>query len=775
MQITSGLHENEQLEAEIATLDGGYAYVGNISTPSGGGKAKGFFTKINPSGVEQWTVQFESANGYNFVVHDLVQLRQSTGEYMVVGTLYNGSDIFVTVMRFNLQGIQTSGAFLYGESPFSNSQRTANLVETYSGGIYVSTFKPGGMLVYNISNGTNIGTGDCKFVPTQQNVKSLRPAKSSSFAAIGDNELTILASDMSVLFQAQIPGMNIKDCVFGANNLYLAGSIGEKCGLASFALTLGKPTSVSWSKIYTFANNELNSSFMGIDLLSDGNPGVFGKSYNLATSSFRPIFIKVNATTGASMWATHSTLKILNDQRVVPFLKNENGNYAAIFTSNWTTTGGTTDNCLVEITPTGSLNNCYAATATATVTNGTIAYTANTATSTNSGSGNPTISGTTPPYSSSFNNNVYELTLCSGTTPGPVANFKASRTSVTKGQTVRFTDLSTNTPTSWSWSSTPLLLWNTSTSQHPNATMPNTATGCYAITLTATNTNGTDTETKTCYLNVVQNPVSLYDTLDNFGIGLNPSTLLTAVSGYVTGTNGFNDRAKAEKFVNPINTRKLYGALFRYGKGKNVTSPSIEMDAWNVNAGSPGTVAGSVSVPLPTILGHISGNQYTKITFPAPVTVSSTFFVGFQVPQGPDTLAIRSSLLGPDNSGTAWEQWDNQTWHEMSATNAWAADISLMVFPIMINTITGVEEIIGGPEVLLYPNPATDQIRLMEREAGSTVRVQVFSLQGSLQKEMNTSGGPIDHINLNGLAKGLYMVGLTNREGKTTWEKVVKE
>lgn len=775
LQITSGAHENEQIEAEIATLDGGYAYVGNISNPSGGGKARGFFTKINPSGAEQWTLIFDASNGYSFVVHDLVQLKQSTGEYLVVGTLYDGADMYVVPMRFNIQGLQTSGALLYGETPFSNIQRTANVVETSSGGIFVSTYKQGGMMIYDISNGTTIGTGDCKFIPTEQNVKSLRPTRNSGIAAIGNNEITILASNMSVLFQAQIPDMNIKDCVFDTNNLYLAGSIGQKCGLASFALTFGKPTSVSWSKIVSFASNELNSSFMGIDLLPDGNLGVFGKSYNLATSSFRPTFIKVNATSGASMWATHSTLKILNDQRVVPFLKNENGNYAAIFTSNWTTTGGTTDNCLVEITPTGSLNNCYSATANPTITNGSVTYTANTATSINTNGGNATISGTTPAYGFMFTNNIYELTLCSGTTPGPVANFKASRTSVTKEQTVRFTDLTTNSPTNWSWSSTPLLLWSTSTSQHPNATIPSNASGCYAVTLTASNTNGTDPETKTCYLNVVQNPVSLYDTLDNFGIGLNPSTLLTGVSGYVTGTNGFNDRAKAERFVNPITTRKLYGALFRFGKGKNSTSPSVEMDAWNVNAGSPGTVAGSVSVPLATILGHISGNQYTKITFPSPVDVSSTFFVGFKVPAGPDTLAIRSSLLGPANSGTAWEQWQDLTWHEMSATNSWDADISLMVFPIMINTITGVEEIMGGPEVVLFPNPATDQIRLMEREAGSTVRVQVFSLQGTLIKELDTASGPISFINLNGLAKGLYMIGLTNREGKTKWEKVVKE
>jgi PKD repeat protein len=86
----------------------------------------------------------------------------------------------------------------------------------------------------------------------------------------------------------------------------------------------------------------------------------------------------------------------------------------------------------------------------------------------------------------------------SGGSP-PVAEFTASATTITEGQSVDFTDLSTNNPTSWSWTfdgGTP----GTSTAQNPTVTY-NTA-GTYTVELTATNAAGSDTETKAGYITV---------------------------------------------------------------------------------------------------------------------------------------------------------------------------------------------------------------------------------------------------------------------------------
>ena len=80
----------------------------------------------------------------------------------------------------------------------------------------------------------------------------------------------------------------------------------------------------------------------------------------------------------------------------------------------------------------------------------------------------------------------------------PVANFSASSTNITIGDAVTFTDLSTNTPTSWSWTfegGTP----STSTDQNPVVTY-NTE-GTFDVSLTVTNAEGSDTKTITNYIN----------------------------------------------------------------------------------------------------------------------------------------------------------------------------------------------------------------------------------------------------------------------------------
>jgi PKD repeat protein len=94
----------------------------------------------------------------------------------------------------------------------------------------------------------------------------------------------------------------------------------------------------------------------------------------------------------------------------------------------------------------------------------------------------------------------YTVNITGGTVDPPVAEFTADNTTITEGDSVNFTDLSTNNPTSWSWTfngGTP----SSSTAQNPTVTY-NTA-GTYNVSLTATNAGGSDTETKNGYITVL--------------------------------------------------------------------------------------------------------------------------------------------------------------------------------------------------------------------------------------------------------------------------------
>ena len=101
---------------------------------------------------------------------------------------------------------------------------------------------------------------------------------------------------------------------------------------------------------------------------------------------------------------------------------------------------------------------------------------------------------------------VHELQVYGpGAPQAPVANFSGNPTSGDSPLTVNFTDLSTNSPTSWSWTFGD---GGTSTARHPSHIY--TSSGDYTVSLTATNSTGSDGETKTNYISVTtaQAPVA---------------------------------------------------------------------------------------------------------------------------------------------------------------------------------------------------------------------------------------------------------------------------
>ncbi|WP_246223037.1 PKD domain-containing protein [Draconibacterium halophilum] len=87
------------------------------------------------------------------------------------------------------------------------------------------------------------------------------------------------------------------------------------------------------------------------------------------------------------------------------------------------------------------------------------------------------------------------------TAAAPVANFSSTSTALTKGQSVTFTDLSTNTPKSWSWTFEGGIP-STSTEQNPSVTY--NATGTFNVSLTVSNAVGIDTKSETAFINVTE-------------------------------------------------------------------------------------------------------------------------------------------------------------------------------------------------------------------------------------------------------------------------------
>jgi len=247
----------------------------------------------------------------------------------------------------------------------------------------------------------------------------------------------------------------------------------------------------------------------------------------------------------------------------------------------------------------------------------------------------------------------------------PTANFIASLTTVTVGQNITFTNLTTGNPTSWSWNftgGTPA----TFSGQNPPAITYNTP-GTYAVSLVASNSNGSDTETKTAYITV--NDLTGCDTITNIQ-GTDPNTIYSwgPGNGYIFGHNYLKAQNIAEKYTN-FGPTNVTGAVFHFVKAKFTSSNSkITVKVWNDVAGQPGTVLYSEDVLIQDIAPNITTTGFypTNISFDQPVSIpTNSFYVGFEIYDvAGDTIALASSGDLTSNGSRP-----NSAWYYVNPSN----------------------------------------------------------------------------------------------------------
>jgi PKD repeat protein len=133
-----------------------------------------------------------------------------------------------------------------------------------------------------------------------------------------------------------------------------------------------------------------------------------------------------------------------------------------------------------------------------------------------------------PPSTSCFNNYIGQCVP-----PALIADFTADNLIPGIGETVNFTDLSTNSPYVWSWTFTPSSVTyvggTSSASQNPKVQFD--SDGYYTVELTATNAIGSDTETKTNYI-LVYGPTVADFTANNLTPGVGQTVNFTDMSTY---------------------------------------------------------------------------------------------------------------------------------------------------------------------------------------------------------------------------------------------------
>jgi PKD repeat protein len=363
-------------------------------------------------------------------------------------------------------------------------------------------------------------------------------------------------------------------------------------------------------------------------------------------------------------------------------------------------------------------------------------------------------------------NNCSDTSACMNVATDSInADFSASSTTVYEGDSVTFTDATSGSPTLWQWTlsgGTP----SSSTSQNPTITY-NTA-GTYAVTLYASDGTYNDTETKSSYITVLSTTTTVgCDTITNVAASSSAIIYPTNQGGYVTGHNGYSDKAFADYFSSYLAGSELSGAIMYFGVAEySTSSKKIAVRAWDNTGslGSPGSVLSTENVKISDIATDIANQTYTLVTFANPVTINAPFYLGFEISYASgDTVALYQNDDGETTSSTAWTKFSDNTWYNFNSASNWSMEVSLYISAILCSSspITSINEHSVLSNVLLFPNPSTGNVNLnIELTHKEDITIEIYNELGEKIKNdvvLKSNGGTFN-LDMEKSSKGVYYV-----------------
>ena len=343
--------------------------------------------------------------------------------------------------------------------------------------------------------------------------------------------------------------------------------------------------------------------------------------------------------------------------------------------------------------------------------------------------------GQNPPAVTYASSGSYNVTLTVGdgidtdvetktnyiTVAGVIADFSGTPTSVVKGNTVTFTDLSDCTPTSWSWSF-PGGSPSSYSGQNPPPILYNTE-GTFDVSLTVSNGSGNNTKTIPGYITVVppefnmQNgtvttcegnfydsggPTGAYANNENFTLTFYPSTagamIRTTFNSFSTESgydylyiyNGVNASAPLIGTYNgttspgTITASNASGALtFRFTSDVSVTATGWSASISCYSTTSPPVADFSASTTSPTIGANVI---FTDASLNAPTSWNWSFTPN-------NVVYVNGTNASSQNPEVQFTQLGLYT-VTLTATNAYGFDVETKVN--YINVITCVYCGAGG-------------------------------------------------------------------------------
>jgi len=345
----------------------------------------------------------------------------------------------------------------------------------------------------------------------------------------------------------------------------------------------------------------------------------------------------------------------------------------------------------------------------------------------------------------------------------PVADFSASNTAVMVNESIDFTDLSTNNPTTWSWTfegGTPA----TSTSQHAGVTYG--TEGVYTVELTVTNADGSDTETKIDYITVssapAQTELSFTDFEGGWGIWTDGGG---DCSLYTGGTYAWSGSNAAD-----IQDNSGVASSFYLTNGVDIHTAGyakLEIEFYFIAVSMDNTKEDFWVQYFDGSTWHTVATFARNIDFDNNVFYVATVSVFESDYTFSTDMKIRFMC---DASGNRDDVYIDDI--RITASTDIASSSSSLVYVEALQVPFFESNEIEEPEIKVYPNPVQDQLKI-DVPAGENVQVYIFNTTGQLMYE----GRELDlqeSINVSSFKKGLYIVKVIS-DGEVFTTKLIKQ
>ena len=308
----------------------------------------------------------------------------------------------------------------------------------------------------------------------------------------------------------------------------------------------------------------------------------------------------------------------------------------------------------------------------------------------------------------------------------PVANFTASRTTICVGESITFTNTSTNNPTAFSWNFTG---GTPATSNQENPTITFNTPGVYTVSLNAANTAGNDTETKTSLIVVNENPSITISTVD---VNCNDGSASVFVNG--------GQAPYVFSWSNSTSTTEIANNLVQGSFDVTVT------DANNCSVTQSGVISSAPNA-LSVVLDVVDNSTINGNSRISGIVQGGNPPYTYLWSNGDTTTMIDNLITG---------YYTLTVTDSLGCQATETASIGNVAINNNVNWLSSIN---------LFPNPTNGVLNLaLSLKRKQDLNIQIINTLGQViqQKNLNDFDEGITVFNMNNQAKGVYFIRVSN-------------